>query len=253
MAHWGPFEWARRAITLPSSHNSLSDIARDPLGAVVKALPAVGVATGMGWLKVPGLPSGFLKGGLGKISLGSVGQWIQKNPEMAALIGISLLNAYQSGQARRGAEGAMGDVQRLYAQLFAQSLPFASALTQARLDALADALNQPDVGIAQARRALDAQLANLDRRQALSGLRSLSADRLRAQAISNFATQVAALRNAAPWQRLSLLLGAGRGYDAGALAGLTGLTQQRLLSASAQENQMLSALATLLPHILEEI
>lgn len=253
MANWGPLEFVRRAVTLPERYNSLSDIARDPLGALGNALPYIAIASGMGWLKIPGVPGGWLKSGLGKVSLGSLSQWVSKNPVQAGLLAVGAYNAMRAGQARAGAEQAMGDVQNIYAQLLSQSLPFASALSQARLMALAQALNQPDMAIGQARRALDRQLENVNRLQALSGLRSLSADRLRAQALANFAGQVMALRNASPWQRLQMLLGAGTGYDANALAGLTGLSQQRLATAASQESNLLNALASLLPFLLEEI
>lgn len=253
MANWGPFEFVRRAITLPERYNSLSDISRNPLGAIGNALPYIAIASGMGWINIPGVPGGWLKGGIGKVSLGSLSQWVSKNPAQAALLGAGLYNAYQSSQARARAEGALGNVQNVYAQLLAQSLPFASALSQARLLALGQAMNQPETAIAQARKALDAQLQNINRIQSLSGLRSLSADRMRAQALANFAGQVMALRNATPWQRLAYLLNAGTGYDAGALAGLTGLSQQKLAGASTLESQTLSALSSILPYILEEI
>ncbi|GIV18848.1 MAG: hypothetical protein KatS3mg023_0599 [Armatimonadota bacterium] len=253
MANWGPFEFVRRAVTLPQSYNSLSDIARAPLGAIGNALPYIAIASGMGWIKIPGVPGGWLKGGIGKVSLGSLSQWVKKNPAQAALLGAGLYNAYQSSQERARAEGALGNVQNIYAQLLAQSLPFASALSQARLFALGQAMNQPDTAIAQAHKALDAQLQNINRIQSLSGLRSLSADRMRAQALANFAGQVMALRNSTPWQRLAYLLNAGTGYDAGSLAGLTGLSQQKLAGASMLESQTLSALASILPYILEEI
>jgi hypothetical protein len=253
MANWGPFEFVRRAITLPERYNSLSDIIRDPLGALSHAMPYIGIASGMGWINLPGLPSGWLKSGIGKVSLGALREWVSKNPTQAALLGAGLYNAYRSSQARSRAEGALGNVQNIYTQMLAQSLPFASALSQARLLALVQAMNQPETAIAQARKALDAQLQNINRIQSLSGLRSLSADRMRAQALANFAGQVMALRAATPWQRLAYLLRAGTGYDAGALAGLTGLSQQKLSDAALLESQTLSSLASILPYILEEI
>lgn len=253
MANWGPFEFVRRAITLPERYNSLQDIARDPLGALGNALPYIAIASGMGWLKIPGVPSGWLKSGLGKVSLGNLSQWVSKNPAQAALLGAGLYSTYRSNQSVAGAERALGDIQNIYTALLSQSLPFASALSQARLLALAQAMNQPDTAIAQAHRALDSQLSRVNRMQALSGLRSLSADRLRSQALANFAGQVMALRNASPWQRLAMLMGAPPGYDASALSALTALQQQRLALASSRDERIADAFANLLPYILEEI
>lgn len=247
---WGPFEFVRRAITLPKAYNSLADIARNPLGAAANVMPYVAIASGMGWLKVPGFPTGWLKAG--KWSLGDLTQWVQKNPAQAALLAAGAYNAYRAGQQHDRAESGLARLQGIYEQLLTQSLPLATALSRARINALADIFNQPETAIAQARRALDSQLEHANRLQAFSGLRSLSADRLRSRALSDFAGQVAALRNASSWQRLSMLLGAGTGYDANALGALTVLAQQRLARATSADSQALTALASLLPYILDE-
>jgi hypothetical protein len=186
------------------------------------------------------------------LSLGKVGAWIKANPAQAALLGAGLYSAARSGSERSRAESQLGGVEGIYSRLLEQSLPFASALQDARLQLLGEAMRSPDTSVAHARRALDAQLENVERRQAQSGLRALSFDRQRSMALSNFASQVAGIRAGTPWQRLAMLMGAGGGYDASALANLANLRAQRASQAFGLEAQTLSSLANLLPYILSE-
>jgi hypothetical protein len=169
-------KWLTRMFTLPKRYNSLSDIARDPLGAIANAAQwAVPLAMGLpgGFSALPKLlsnPALLAKWSLGNapaffgmkgaITTQSVMNWF-KNPSNLALIAGGLSYLDQSRRAREASAqldafrqqlGGLGELERM----------FNTQLLNRRLNALDTVLN-PAYAMAQLR-ATETDTANRARR-----------------------------------------------------------------------------------------
>ena len=159
-------KWLTRMFTLPKRYNSLSDIAKDPLGAIANAAQwAVPLAMGLpgGFSALPKLlsnPSLLTKwslgnapaffGAKGAINAQTVQQWLKK-PENLALVAGGLSYLDQSRRAKQASAqldafrnqlGGLGELERM----------FNTQLMNRRLNAVGTVLD-PAFAIAQLRRA----------------------------------------------------------------------------------------------------
>jgi hypothetical protein len=179
-------KWFTRMFTLPKRYNSLSDIARDPLGSILNTAQwAVPLAMGLpkGFASLPQLlrnPSLITKWSLGNapaffgtkgaITTQSVMNWF-KNPSNLALVAGGLTYLDQSRRAREASKqldmfrnqlSGLGELERI----------FNTQLLNRRLGAVETVLD-PSFAIAQLR-AVETDTANRARRMMdTAGVKSL--------------------------------------------------------------------------------
>jgi len=249
----GIFGTIKRWFTLPKRYNSLSDIASDPIGAVTNAaqwaLPlAAGLPGGIQSLaKLTQNPQLLSKWSLGNISLSSLagaGKGLGKlNARDAALIvgGLSLLQGQRRADAAARALSEQGDI---YRRMFDLNLPVYQQILGMRSEALGALPSQSEYE-AQARRALDEALDMLERSEQARGVRTLSAERRRAEAVNRYALAVANY----PQERLRLLFGLPATQALQPLQLQSGILGQQAADANAQLMGLAQALAYLIPTI----
>jgi len=247
----GIFGTIKRWFTLPKRYNSLSDIASDPIGAVTNAAQwALPLAAGLpgGIQSLPKLlqnPSLLSKWSLGNISLsGLAGKGLGKlSAKDAALIvgGLSLLQGQRRADAAARALSEQGDI---YRRMFDLNLPVYQQILGMRSEALGGLPSQSEYE-AQARRALDEALDMLERSEQARGVRTLSAERRRAEAANRYAVAVANY----PQERLRLLFGLPATQALQPLQLQSGILGQQAADANAQLMGLAQALAYLIPTI----
>ncbi len=251
-------KWLTRMFTLPKRYNSLSDIARNPLGALTSAASwAVPLAMGLpgGIRSLPKLftnpallsqwSSGNLLRGLGGLSLSKL---TSKSalPWLAA--GIGFMQLQQANRATESLMRQIGQTGNIYYDLFASNAPARKALLARQLSAL-HSLPTVDAVEAQARAAVEDALRRLEASEQASGVRTASAERRRAQTLADYGRAVAQLRSEYPLRQLSLLMGLpapGVSYLAPYTAILGNLYENQAL----QVGNLAQALAMALPYLL---
>jgi hypothetical protein len=254
---FNPFKAIHRAFTLPRRYNSLSDVARDPVGAIGNtaswALPlAVGLPGGLSSLpKLLSDPSLIGKWSLGNIaksaggsmSLGNLGKLFSAK-NLPLLIG----GYYLLQQNRRA-----GDLERqlsqqadVYRQLFEESRPLSSALNLMRLSALSS-LPTPDSYEARARAEVEKLLNALENRERAAGIRTLSSERRRAIALANVAQASANY----PLEYVRMLFGLPSSMGMAPLGMQTNLLGQQYAAQQSQLASLAQALAYLMPYWYE--
>jgi hypothetical protein len=244
--------WFTRMFTLPKRYNSLADIARNPLGAVLNTAQwAVPLAMGLpkGFQSLPQLlrnPSLIAKWSLGNapqffgikgaITTQSAMNWFKK-PENLALVAGGLAYLDQSRRARNASAqldayrqqlSGLGELERL----------FNTQLLNRRLDAVGTVLN-PAYAIAQLR-AVETDTANRARR--MMDTAGVKSQRSVENALVRTAGELARQRALIPLQYAQATLGIPLGMQYTSLVGSL-LGQQR-----ADE---LLALQQLIPALLQ--
>ncbi|MCS7301451.1 MAG: hypothetical protein NZ556_07850 [Fimbriimonadales bacterium] len=243
----------KRWFTLPKRYNSLGDIARDPLGAIANAAQwAIPLGAGLpgGIQSLPKLltqPQLLGQWSLGNISLGSlVGKgfdWkkLGTKDALLAIGGLQLLQGQRRADAAARALSQQGDI---YRQLFELNRPVYEQLMGLRSSALAGVPSQAEYE-AQAKRALDEALEALERSEQARGVRTLSAERRRAEAANRYAVALANY----PMERLRLLFGLPAGQALQPLQLQSGILGQQYADANTQLAGLAQALAFLIPTI----
>ena len=252
-------KWLTRMFTLPRRYNSLSDIARDPLGAIGNAAQwAVPLAMG--------LPGGFSSLGkalsnpalLGKWSLGNVGANFAALGGSKGLKGLSLgklttrdlllgVGGLTLLQGQRRADQAASALERqsdLLGQIARMQLPQAAALSALQLGALSQ-LPTREQYEAQLRNALDRALQQIERSEAMRGVRTLSAEQRRAEAANRYAQAAANY----PLELTRLVYGLPSAQMLAPLGMQTQLLMGRYADATNQLTGLASAIASLYPYM----
>lgn len=248
-------DFIRRWFTLPKRYNSLTDIAKDPLGAIGNAAQwALPLSMGLpGGLKaLPNLPKDprlltrwslgnartNLAGLLGKQSLGKLGA-----KEIALAIGgLQLLSS------NRRADAAAGALQALVGQLgqlWEMNLPQYALLTAMRTGALGTLPSQTEYE-ARLRNALDTALDRLEQSEYQRGVRTLSAERRRAEAMNRYAEAVADY----PMEYLRAVWGLPSGLSLTPLQMQIQLLNQRYADALGQSTGLAQAIASIYPYLV---
>jgi len=248
-------KWLTRMFTLPKRYNSLSDVMRDPLGAITNAAQwAVPLAMGLpgGFKALPKLitnpaligkwslgnaPAFFgVAGKSGGWDLSKVNAWLKK-PENIAMVagGLSYLdqsrrarNASNALNAYRQQMGGLGELERM----------FNTGLMQRRLTAL-DSVLSPAFPIAQLRAMEDDTAKRTRRMMDTAGVLSL---RTAEDALTRTAGELSRQRALIPLQYAQAVMGIPMGGQ------YTGLVANLLGQQQAQE---LMAMQQLIPALLQ--
>lgn len=242
----------RRMFTLPKRYNSLGDIARDPLGAAVNAAQwAIPLGAGLpgGIQSLPKLlqnPQLLSKWSLGNIGAASLGKGIDWKKIGAKEIGLAVggLSLLQGQRRADAAARALSEQGNLYRELFELNRPLYAQMLGLRSEALGALPSQSEYE-AQARRALDDALDALERSEQQRGIRTLSAERRRADAANRYAVAVANY----PMERLRLLFGLPASQSLLPLQMQSGILGQQAADANTQLAALAQALAYLIPTI----
>jgi len=246
-------KWLTRMFTLPRRYNSLSDIARDPLGAIANAAQwAVPLAAGLpgGISSLPKLlsnPSLLTKWSLGNvpgffgaknaITMQGVQQWL-KNPSNLALVAGGLTYLDQSRRAKQASAqldmfrnqlSGLGELERM----------FNTQLLNRRLNAVGTVLD-PAFAIAQLR-SVETDTANRARR--MMDTAGVKSQRSVENALARTAGDLARQRALIPLQYAQATLGIPLGMQYTSLVGNL-LGQQRADELLAMQ-QLIPALLQL--------
>jgi len=251
---FNPFKAIQRAFTLPKRYNSLSDIARDPVGAIGNAaswaLPlAAGLPGGLNalpkLLSDPSLIGKWSLGNIAKVAGGSVSVGNLGKLFSAKNLPLLVGGYYLLQQNRRA-----GDLERqlsqqadMYRQLFEESRPLASALNLMRLSALSS-LPTPESYEARARAQVEKLLDALENRERAAGIRTLSSERRRAMALANVAQASANY----PLEYVRMLFGLPSSMGMAPLGMQTNLLNQQYAAQQSQLASLAQAVAYLMPY-----
>lgn len=245
----------KRWLTLPKRYNSLSDIAKDPLGAITHtaqwALPLSiglpgGVQTLPNLLKNPQLITRWslenaktnLAGLSTKQSLGKLGA-----KEIALAIGgLQLLNTNKRADA---ASNALQGLEGQLRQLWQLNLPQYALLTAMRTGALTALPSQTEYE-ARVRNALDTALRREEQSEYQRGVRTLSAERRRTEAMNRYAEAVADY----PMEYLRAVWGLPNGLNLTPLQMQIQLLNQRYADALGQSTGLAQAIANIYPYLV---
>ena len=246
-------KWFNRMFTLPQRYNSLSDIARDPFGAVVNAAQwAVPLAMGMpgGFSALPKLfsnPALLAKwslgnapqffGAKGAITTQSVMNWF-KNPSNLALVAGGLSYLDQSRRARQ-ASAQLDAFRQQQSGLSELERMFNTQLLNRRLNAVGTVLD-PAFAIAQLR-AAETDTANRARR--MMDIAGVKSQRSVENALARTAGELARQRALIPLQYAQATFGIPLGMQYTSLVGNL-LGQQRADELLAMQ-QLIPALLQL--------
>jgi hypothetical protein len=246
-------KWFTRMFTLPKRYNSLSDIARDPLGAVLNTAQwAVPLAMGLpnGFASLPKLlsnPSLLAKWSLGNapqlfgaknpITAQSVMNWFKK-PENLALVAGGLSYLDQSRRAKR-ASAQLDMFRQQQSGLSGLERMFNTQLLNRRMNAVGTVLN-PAFAIAQLR-AMETDTANRARR--MMDTAGVQSQRSVENALARTAGELARQRALIPLQYAQATFGIPLGMQYTSLVGSL-LGQQRADELLAMQ-QLIPALLQL--------
>ena len=246
-------KWFTRMFTLPKRYNSLSDIAKDPLGAIANAAQwAVPLAMGLpgGFSSLPKLlsnPSLLTKwslgnapaffGAKGAINAQTVQQWLKK-PENLALVAGGLSYLDQSRRAKQ-ASAQLDAFRQQQSGLSELERMFNTQLLNRRLNAVGTVLD-PAFAIAQLRRAETDTATRARRMMDTAGVKS---QRSVEDALVRTAGDLARQRATIPLQYAQATLGIPLGMQYTSLVGNL-LGQQRADELLAMQ-QLIPALLQL--------
>ena len=246
-------KWLTRMFTLPKRYNSLSDIARDPLGAIANAAQwAVPLAMGLpgGISSLPKLlsnPSLLTKWSLGNvpgffgaknaITMQGVQQWL-KNPSNLALVAGGLTYLDQSRRARK-ASAQLDAFRQQQSGLSELERMFNTQLLNRRMNAVGTVLD-PAFAIAQLR-AMETDTATRARR--MMDIAGVKSQRSVENALARTAGDLARQRALIPLQYAQATLGIPLGMQYTSLVGNL-LGQQRADELLAMQ-QLIPALLQL--------
>ena len=246
-------KWFTRMFTLPKRYNSLSDIARDPFGAVVNAAQwAVPLAMGLpgGFSALPKLlsnPALLAKwslgnapaffGAKGAITTRGVMNWFKK-PENLALVAGGLSYLDQSRRARQ-ASRQLDMFRQQQSGLSELERMFNTQMMNRRLNAVGTVLD-PAFAIAQLR-AMETDTANRARR--MMDIAGVKSQRSVENALARTAGDLARQRALIPLQYAQATLGIPLGMQYTSLVGNL-LGQQRADELLAMQ-QLIPALLQL--------
>lgn len=251
----GIFDTIKRWFTLPKRYNSLSDIARDPLGAIANAAQwVIPLATGLpgGFQSLPQLfsnPSLIAKWSLGNVSGNLAGLFGKQSlsklgaKDIALLVGgLQLLGSQNRADSvageLKGIEGQLG-------QLWQMNLPSYALLTAMRTAALAN-LPTEEQYEARLRKALETALERETQSEYQRGVRTLSAERRRAEAMNRYAEAVADY----PMEYLRAVWGLPSNLALTPLQLQLQLMQQRYSDALTSQAGLAQALASIYPYLV---
>jgi len=246
-------KWFTRMFTLPKRYNSLSDIARDPFGAVVNAAQwAVPLAMGMpgGFSAFPKLlsnPSLLAKwslgnapaffGAKGAITTQSVMNWFKK-PENLALVAGGLSYLDQSRRAKQ-ASAQLDAFRQQQSGLSELERMFNTQMMNRRMNAVGTVLD-PAFALAQLRRAETDTATRARRMMDVAGVQS---QRSVENALARTAGELARQRVLIPLQYAQATFGIPLGMQYTSLVGSL-LGQQRADELLAMQ-QLIPALLQL--------
>lgn len=243
-------DFIRRWFTLPRRYNSLSDVARDPLGAALNAAQWV-VPMAMG------LPGGF--SGLSNPSVW--GKWSVKSimPNIKSFVGstdvkglfssrnlpllvggLGLVRAQREADLASRALRSQGD---LYRELFLSNRPLYEGISRLQREALG--VLSPELVRSQARVALERALRALEQSELQRGVQTLSGERRRSEALARYGQAVAQ----APLEYARVIFGLPSGLSLYPLQLQAGLLNRQYADSQAQLASLAQALALMLPYI----
>lgn len=250
---FGILNTVKRWVTLPKRYNSLGDIARNPLGAIANAAQwALPLGAGLpgGIQSLPKLlqnPQLLRQWSLRNLSLASLSKgidWKKIGAKEIALAvgGLQLLNSQQRADAAarelQGLEGQLG-------QLWQLNLPSYALLTGMRTAALANLPTQEQYE-ARLRQALDDAMEREARSEAQRGVRTLSAERRRAELITRYGQAVADY----PMEYLRAVWGLPNQLALTPLQMQLQLLSQRYGDALSQSTGLAQAIASIYPYLI---